>query len=70
MVHSMSITYHPNLYIRWNIGKVFWTSYNIFVTSLMPGVQSCKNHFILAVLKGRCKQLAAITAHLPNGPYT
>ena len=27
--------------------KVFRTSYNIFLTSLMPGIQSCKNCFIL-----------------------
>ena len=27
--------------------KVLRTSENIFFTSLMPGIQSCKNHFIL-----------------------
>ena len=27
--------------------KVFRTSYNIFLKSLMPGIQSCKNCFIL-----------------------
>ena len=51
--------------------KVLRRSDNIFGLSLMPEIQWSKKFSILmSVLKGRCKQLAAITAHLPNGPYT
>ena len=51
--------------------KFLWRSDYIFRLSLMPENQSSKKFSILTSrFEGQVQHLAAITAHLPNGPYT